>query len=216
MVVFSIGGITLAVRYVFLKRPLGAMGAKALWLLITAFLALIAERNFVLFLPVFIVTFVSNHSAIDSRLSSIVYRLSSIVLIAFLLGLWGKSLLSYDSAIAYQRVPVAATEWMKEHPHSGKLFNDDRAGGYLSFMNPSDSTYIDGRFILKTADFFERYLEYSKFPQLFLRDADSLNIDRVVLPLRYYARWDKLIFTLDSTENWLVSYRDFFFVVMDR
>ena len=216
MVVFSIGGIALAVRYVFLKRPLGAMGAKALWLLITAFLALIAERNFVLFLPVLIVTFVSNHYAIDSRLSSIVYRLSSIVLIAFLLGLWGKSLLSYDSAIAYQRVPVAATEWMKEHPHSGKLFNDDRAGGYLSFMNPSDSTYIDGRFILKTADFFERYLEYSKFPQLFLRDADSLNIDRVVLPLRYYARWDKLIFTLDSTENWHVSYRDPFFVVMDR
>lgn len=124
--------------------------------------------------------------------------------------------MSYDSAIAYQRVPVAATEWMKEHPHSGKLFNDDRAGGYLAFMNPSDSTYIDGRFILKTAFFFERYLEYSKFPQLFLRDADSLNIDRVVLPLRYYARWDKLIFTLDSTENWHVSYRDPFFVVMDR
>lgn len=83
-------------------------------------------------------------------------------------------------------------------------------------MNPSDSTYIDGRFILKTADFFERYLEYSETPSLFLRDADSLDIDRVVLPLRYYARWNGLLMTLDSAENWHVVYRDSLFVVMDR
>ena len=25
-------------------------------------------------------------------------------------------------------------EWMKSHPHSGRLFNDDRAGGYLAFV----------------------------------------------------------------------------------
>ena len=82
-------------------------------------------------------------------------------------------------------------------------------------MNPSDSIFIDGRFILKTAEFFERYLEYSKSPQLFLRDADSLNVDRVVLPLRYYARWDHLIAVLDASKNWNVMYRDSFFVVID-
>ena len=83
-------------------------------------------------------------------------------------------------------------------------------------MNPSDSTYIDGRFILKTAEFFERYLSYSTDPQTFLHDADVQNIDRVVLPLRYYARWDKLLSTLDSAENWHLAYRDSLFVVMDR
>jgi hypothetical protein len=83
-------------------------------------------------------------------------------------------------------------------------------------MNPYDSTYIDGRFILKTADFFERYLSYAKIPKLFLVDAESQDIDRVVLPLRYYARWGDLIQALDSAENWHVVYRDSLFVVMDR
>lgn len=244
------------------------------WLFITAILSLIAERNFVLFLPVFVAVVVhfsvqpscssqkfkntslklkntslklknsslklKKHLAEKSRklgsklklkgklaektrnlsttLSPLLTSelLLSAVVLAFVLGLWGKSLSSYDSMIAYQRVPVGAAHWMMENPHPGRLFNDDRSGGYLAYMNPLDSTYIDGRFILKTADFFERYLTYAIMPKLFLVDADSLDIDRVVLPLRYYARWDKLIETLDSSEKWHVAYRDSLFVVMDR
>ena len=246
MIVLILGGIVLAyVRWRSRKSPYSSW--RLTWqrakrmevivnyrlqpfcLVVTAALALIAERNFVLFLPVlFAVAFrhwIEWHFAPeddrprDARLSSRDSRLAhllSLILIAFLLGVWVKSLLAYDSMVAYQRVPVAATEWMKSHPHPGRLFNDDRAGGYLAFMNPSDSTYIDGRFMLKTADFFENYLRYSKFPQTFLHDAASQNIDRVVLPLRYYARWDKLLSALDSAKNWHVAYRDSLFVVMDR
>ena len=246
MIVLILGGIVLAyVRWRSRKSPYSSW--RLTWqrakrmevivnyrlqpfcLVVTAALALIAERNFVLFLPVlFAVAFrhwIEWHFAPeddrprDARLSSRDSRLAyllSLILIAFLLGVWVKSLLAYDSMVAYQRVPVAATEWMKSHPHPGRLFNDDRAGGYLAFMNPSDSTYIDGRFMLKTADFFENYLRYSKFPQTFLHDAVSQNIDRVVLPLRYYARWDKLLLALDSAKNWHVAYRDSLFVVMDR
>ena len=199
--------------------------ANAFWLFVTAIIALIAERNFVLFLPVFFAVVYSARTPLSSKIYQLpifnralptVYFLLPTLLIAFIFGLWIKSLQSYDSMIAYQRVPVAATEWMKSHSHPGRLFNDDRAGGYLAFMNPSDSTYIDGRFILKTAAFFERYLSYSKYPQTFLHDAETQNIDRVVLPLRYYARWDKLLTILDSAENWHVAYRDSFFVVIDR
>ena len=223
------------------------------WLFVTAVLALVAERNFVLFLPVFLAVFVdfsmppssskklvkehhveklkklSSRLRLKNRLAEKSRKLKSTlkplvtfdlllaaVVLAFIFGLWVKSLSAYDSMVAYQRVPVAAAEWMKSNPHSGRLFNDDRAGGYLAFVNPSDSTYIDGRFILKTADFFESYLSYAKMPRLFLADADSQNIDRVVLPLRYYARWGKLIATLDSAENWHVAYQDPFFVVIDR
>ena len=246
MIVLILGGIVLAyVRWRSRKSPYSSW--RLTWqrakrmevivnyrlqpfcLVVTAALALVAERNFVLFLPVlFAVAFrhwIEWHFAPeddrprDARLSSRDSRLAhllSLILIAFLLGVWVKSLLAYDSMVAYQRVPVAATEWMKSHPHPGRLFNDDRAGGYLAFMNPSDSTYIDGRFMLKTADFFENYLRYSKFPQTFLHDAASQNIDRVVLPLRYYARWDKLLSALDSAKNWHVAYRDSLFVVMDR
>lgn len=223
MVVFSVAGIVLAVRRL--------RHAETAWLLVTAVLALVAERNFVLFLPVFFAVGVKSWprlclckqshvvrpSRLPNRLPPAAYRLLPTLLIAFTLGLWAKSLAFYDrSMVAYQRVPVAATQWMLENPHSGRLFNDDRAGGYLAFMNPSDSTFIDGRFILKTAEFFEKYLRYAESPQTFLHDADSLDIDRVVLPLRYYARWDKLLGTLDSSEKWHVAYRDSLFVVMDR
>ncbi|WP_254917336.1 hypothetical protein [Fibrobacter sp. UWB4] len=223
MVVFSLAGIVASVRH--LRR------SESVWLLTTAILALVAERNFVLFLPVFFAVGVKcwprlclckqSHdvrpSRLPNRLPPAAYRLLPTLLIAFTLGLWAKSLAFYDrSMVAYQRVPVAATQWMLENPHSGRLFNDDRAGGYLAFMNPSDSTFIDGRFILKTAEFFEKYLQYAESPQTFLHDADSLDIDRVVLPLRYYARWDKLLGTLDSSEKWHVAYRDSLFVVMDR
>ena len=118
--------------------------------------------------------------------------------------------------VAYQRVPVGAANWMLQHLHTGRLFNDDRAGGYFAFMNPTDSIYIDGRFILKTADFFERYLEYANNPALFLADADSLNIDRAVFPLRYYARWDSLLHALEKTPRWRLAYRDDYFVVFDK
>ena len=223
MVVFSVAGIVLAVRHL--------CRSESVWLLTTAILALVAERNFVLFLPVLFAVGVKcwprlclckqSHdvrpSRLPNRLPPAAYRLLPTLLIAFTLGLWAKSLAFYDrSMVAYQRVPVAATQWMLENPHSGRLFNDDRAGGYLAFMNPSDSTFIDGRFILKTAEFFEKYLQYAESPQTFLHDADSLDIDRVVLPLRYYARWDKLLGTLDSSEKWHVAYRDSLFVVMDR
>lgn len=236
VIVLILGGIALAcVRWYSQKSPYSS--ERLTWqraermeaivnyrlqpfcLVVTAALALVAERNFVLFLPVFFANLLSSkfcQRPTFNRPLPTVYFLLPTLLIAFLLGVWVKSLLAYDSMVAYQRVPVAATEWMKSHPHPGRLFNDDRAGGYLAFMNPSDSTYIDGRFMLKTAEFFENYLRYSKFPQTFLHDADVQNIDRAVLPLRYYARWDKLLAALDSAENWHVAYRDSLFVVMDR
>ena len=237
------------------------------WLFITAVLALIAERNFVLFLPVFVATvvhFSTQQSTSNPKIKNTSLRIKntglklkrslaeksrmlgsklklkgkiaqktrnlssslsplftpdlllSAVVLAFVIGHWCKSLSSYDSMVSCQRVPVGAAHWMMENPHPGRLFNDDRAGGYLAFMNPLDSIYIDGRFILKTADFFERYLAYADMPRLFLVDADSQEIDRVVLPLRYYARWDKLLDALDSSEKWHVAYRDSLFVVMDR
>ena len=190
--------------------------------LVTAILALVAERNFVLFLPLLLgikndhSSFFIFHSSFK-LLNSKFYRLISLLFIAFLLGLWARSLSAYDfSMVAYQRVPVDAARWMQEHPHQGRLFNDDRAGGYLAFVNPDDSTYIDGRFILKTAEFFESYLAYAICPERFLTDADSLNMDRAIFPLRYFARWETLLQSLEKDFRWRPVYRDEYFVVFDK
>ena len=248
MIALCIAGLVIAV-WNALKRQLGLIH---ICLFVTALLALIAERNFVLFLPVFLCglqargairlvvrslspvegpnhvsrltslvssfpSLVSRLSSLVSRLSSFVFRLSSFVFIGFLLGLWARSLLAYDSSmVAFQRVPVGAATWMAAHPHEGRLFNDDRAGGYLAFVNPDDSIYIDGRFILKTADFFERYLRYADDPALFMHDADSLQVGRAIFPLRYYARWGKLVSALEPHGDWEVVYRDSLYIVLNH
>ncbi|MBR6833311.1 MAG: hypothetical protein IKM81_07980 [Fibrobacter sp.] len=211
MVLLCMAGIFVSIKRIF--RSVVPNGA----LFVTAILALVAERNFVLFLPVLLATlpnfpFHTPHFT-SCRLLSTVYFL----LTFFILGLWTRSLSAYDfSMVAYQRVPVDAARWMQEHPHQGRLFNDDRAGGYLAFVNPADSIYIDGRFILKTADFFEWYLNYAKDPALFMHDADSLGIDRALFPLLYYARWDELMFALNQDSRWHQVYRDKYFAVFDK
>lgn len=210
------------------------MNVRVVWLLLMCILALVAERNWVLFMPpalcvtlcallksrthlcTLLRTHLLAHSNIETEHPHRMLILAPIFGLSLMLGFWCKSLLAYDSAVAYQRVPVNAAEWMLEHPHGGRLFNDDRAGGYLALVNPSDSIYIDGRFILKTADFFERYLRYAQEPELFMHDADSLNVDRAIFPLRYYARWNEVLDSLAHAENWHLVYRDDFFAVMDR
>ena len=222
MILLCVTGIVWCIRSFFEKGSIGddassrsLLGIQNIVLLVTAILALVAERNFVLFLPVLLG--VNNLHFSFKHLNVKFYQLSSILVIALLMGFWVRSLSAYDSSmVAYQRVPVDAARWMLDHPHPGRLFNDDRAGGYLAFVNPADSVYIDGRFILKTADFFERYLEYAKNPTLFIADADSLNIDRAVFPLRYYARWGILLQALEKEKKWHRSYQDDYFVLFDR
>ena len=253
MLLMSLAGVVIGIKYLVLimchpERNTARYvveGSRYLWFLITAILVLIAERNLVLFLPVFLSVFWGACDKLRKFLSSKFYqlspdtvvrtpnselriktlvsrlmphvsRLSSLVFLAFLLGLWGRSVSAYDSAVAYRRVPVEAAKWMAEHPHAGRLFNDDRAGGYLAFVNPADSVYIDGRFILKTADFFERYLSYAQDPARFIADADSLGVDRAVFPLRYYARWDSLWRALERDSRWHLVYRDEYFAVFDK
>lgn len=189
-------------------------------LLVTAALTLLAERNFVLLLPVLLVAILRTSYNIPASVQKSASRFlptTSIILVAFIFGLWFRSLQAYDrTMVSYQRVPVEATRWMQEHPHPGHLFNDDRAGGYLAFVNPADSIYIDGRFILRTADFFENYLAYATHPERFLSEADSLGIDRALFPLQYYARWDALLQTLAKSPRWHLAYRDDYFVVFDK
>ncbi len=223
MIVLCLVGIFFAIkRFICRNSEFGARNSELIWLMITAILALVAERNFVLFLPVLIGVLTTSSKQPKVATSSLIPRVSlptvyCLLPTFFILGLWARSLSAYDySMVAYQRVPVEATRWMQEHPHQGRLFNDDRAGGYLAFVNPADSIYIDGRFILKTADFFENYLAYATHPERFLSDADSLGIDRALFPLQYYARWDALLQNLAKSTRWHLAYRDEYFAVFDK
>ena len=207
-----------AVLSLFLSRRSFWKSGEVAWLCITAVLAMVAERNIVLFLPAFCYFVLSDASACCNFSPCKEHcRVISVSVLALILGLWCRSLLPYDmSMVSGQRVPVAAAAWMASHPHEGRLFNDDRSGGYLAFVNPQDSTYLDGRFFLKTSSFFERYLQYAESPSEFMKDMDSLGVDRALFPLRHYTRWDGVIQALTSSAKWRFVYVDSAFVVLDR
>lgn len=215
MVAFVVAAIALAVYKIIRVRE-----NLVLWttLLVIAVLAIVAERNFVLFLPVILSVLLQflSRAEIYSRRINLFLKTACVVVVAFTFGFWGRSVSAYDSWVAYQRLPVAASQWMASHPHKGRLFNDDRAGGYLAFINPADSIYIDGRFILKTAEFFERYMRYSEDPALFLSDVDSMGVDRAVFPLQYYARWGRVLGALETSPEWHVAHVDAYFIVFAR
>ena len=206
-----------AVLSLFFSRRSFWKNSEAAWLCITALLSMVAERNIVLFLPVFCYFVLNNGARWNLPQCFERCRIVSVSVMSLVLGLWCRSLLPYDaSMVSDQRVPVAAASWMAAHPHEGRLFNDDRSGGYLAFVIPQDSTYLDGRFFLKTSGFFERYLQYAESPSDFMKDMDSLGVDRALFPLRHYARWDGVVQALVSSAKWRTVYVDSAFVVLDR
>lgn len=216
MAIVSLVGATIA-----LKRGMGERWRWA-WLGICAILALIAERNVVLLLPLFVAS-LFNIPFLQARTAhrTVIVTMSvlSVVLLFFILGFWMRSLGAYNiQMISKERVPVQAAAWMVKHPalRAGHLFNDDRSGGYLAWKLPQTKTYIDGRFILKTGSFFERYLNYAHAPETFLRDAETQNITRAILPIRYYSQWDSLADALLQNTNWNLVYRDDYYVIFDR
>lgn len=222
IVVISVCSVVFAVAMLVFRRTFLRNHAQSLsqivWLLIVAVLALLAERNLMLLLPVALayVFFFAPEVRFFESWRRTVSAICSIV-VALLMGLWCRSLVAYDmTLVSKQRVPIEAAAWMAANPHEGRLFNDDRAGGYLAFANPSELTYLDGRFILKTAEFFDRYLTYAKDPAVFMRDADSLKIGRAIFPLQYYARWGRLLMVLSLQERWRIVYRDPWYVVFDH
>lgn len=212
MLLFSLFSLVFGFRQCVLKK----WDVHDTVLCVVSVMALAAERNFILLLPLVIFE-LQKANFPDLKISRRKTLVLMALLISFILGLWGRSLQVYDSRmVAEQRVPVAAAAWMKTHPHEGRLFNDDRAGGYISFVLPQDSIFIDGRFILKTSDFFERYLRYSEQPNLFLHDADAYGVDRALFPVRYYSRWKALLDALETSPEWQKAYVDSLYVIFDR
>lgn len=212
MLLVSLSSLVLGLRQCMLKK----WNVYGIVLCIVSVMALVAERNFILLLPL-VVCELRKANFLDLKISPRKTAVLMALSASFILGLWGRSLRPYDCRmVAEQRVPVAAAAWMKTHPHEGRLFNDDRAGGYISFVLPQDSIFIDGRFILKTSDFFERYLRYSEQPNLFMHDARVYGIDRALFPIRYYSRWDALLKALEASPEWQMAYVDSLYVIFDR
>ncbi len=105
------------------------------------------------------------------------------------------------------RYPVESVQILKKESFSGNIFNAARYGGYLNFhLYPSKKSFIDGRFVIKEPQFFQNYLNVLDNPQTFPQLQQSYEIEKVLIPLALFSRYQKLAHWLYQQKNWRLSY----------
>jgi len=206
------------------------------WLVVGIFLAATAERNLTLFFFPFAALVLVHSGAllfvrhqlqkkisISKEKFSAGLKIFTVLLIAFIFGTYIRCVPAYFEngsfkAISSERIPVSAVNFMRLNPlpENSKLFNDDRSGGYVEWALPGVKTYADGRFILKDSTFLASYLNFAEEPANFFPFADSLSVNRVLLPIRYIPLWKNLVYALEKNPKWKRVYQDEAYGVWDK
>jgi hypothetical protein len=107
------------------------------------------------------------------------------------------------------RFPEKISEYLKQNPYRGKIFNDMRYGGYLIWnFYPHKQVFIDGRLIIRSTEFFREYLALCARPELFPRVVRKFDITQVILPWAIFDLHHKLIRNLYESEDWRLEYTD--------
>lgn len=120
-----------------------------------------------------------------------------------------------DSLLSPFRYPTGATEYLKAHPVDGRMFNSVRYGGYLTWhLYPPVQTFIDGRLILRTAEFYADYLAVLDHPDRFPALAATHGITHAVLPTAVFDRYTPLVRFLYHDPDWRLAWTDGASVVM--
>jgi hypothetical protein len=115
------------------------------------------------------------------------------------------------------RFPEGAVQYLKTHPPKGQVFNSSWHGGYLIWQRyPENQVFIDGRFTIRSPEFFQRYLEICDRPETFQAAAREFNITAAVLPSAIFTRYQRLIRWLYESETWSLVYTDGATVVFTR
>jgi hypothetical protein len=102
------------------------------------------------------------------------------------------------------RYPVAAVDWMQQHPWNGRIFNDFMWGGYLLFRDwPQTRVFIDGQ-----TDFYGEALTrdyetiingWAGWDTLL----DHYKVDEILIPVK-----SSFVDTLKSNGGWKLIYSD--------
>ena len=110
--------------------------------------------------------------------------------------------------------PIAAVEWLKDHPEfPGPLWNNFAFGSYLAFALPSRPTWLDSRFFVFPPEQME---EYQKVRHGTPEWESILQQEGVNLLFLSAGAEAQLIQKLMSSSNWCEQYRDQHAVIFSR
>jgi hypothetical protein len=115
---------------------------------------------------------------------------------------------------ALESNPIAAVDWLKEHPElPGPMWNDFAFGSYVAFALPSRPTWLDTRFFVFPPDQMKDYQTVSHASAGW----DSLlQHNRVNLLLLSATSHSELIASAAASNDWCEQYRDQYAVIFSR
>ncbi len=108
-------------------------------------------------------------------------------------------------------LPVAATEFLRDYPDDGPMFNLYRWGGYLMFNLPDRLVYVDGRTVLYGDDFLREYLAVISGAEGWDEVLDERGITLVIVDVER-----PLVSLLESSPEWEIAYEDDLAVISVR
>ncbi len=107
------------------------------------------------------------------------------------------------------RIPAPAVDFLEAHPIPGNLFNEIRYGGYLAFrLHPGKLSFVDGRMILRSPEFYRDFLAAADHPEGFDAYRRRYGITHALLPLSEDQRFLPLAAHLLGREGWALLYCD--------
>ncbi len=107
------------------------------------------------------------------------------------------------------RFPSGAADFLEAHPLPGPIFNELRFGGYLAYrLYPETLPFVDGRMILRDADFYREFLAVVDYPERFGGYARRHDFTHALLPIGEDGRFRPLASHLLGREGWRLLYCD--------
>jgi hypothetical protein len=117
-------------------------------------------------------------------------------------------------AVDLAATPVAATQWLVEHPEvPGPMWSDYVFGGYLVYALPARPTWIDSRFNAFPPEHWEKYITISRAASNWNALLDEDNVNLLMLSP---ARQPALLNAVEASIEWCEAYRDEDAVIFTR
>lgn len=154
-------------------------------------LALMAQRNLILFVFAVVPLLLSNFEFVYLKIRFVfnrfvVYGLTIITTLffVFVTMLHFNMIKSVNTPISPFCHPVESTDYLKNNRISGTIFNADRYGGYLLWhLFPSHKVFIDTRLSMRDRSFFADYISILNSPERFEPVMEQCDIAAVVIPV---------------------------------
>lgn len=107
------------------------------------------------------------------------------------------------------RFPAQAVDFLERNPLNGPIFNELRYGGYLEFrLYPPKTAFVDGRMILRSAEFYREFLEAADYPDRFPAYRARYGFTHALLPISEDRRFLPLAAHLVKSMDWKLLYCD--------